>query len=118
LRSQNRDALNAILEERTRTRTSGEWIASLNEAGVPCGPIYAIDEVFADPQVEHLEIARPIDHPELGDIEVVGQAVELSRAPDRPYRPTPERGADTDDILRGLGLDADAIADLRARQVI
>ena len=118
LRSKNRDALNAALEERTRTRTSTDWIECLNEAGVPCGPIYAIDEVFADPQVQHLGMAQPIDHPKLGAIKVVGQALGLSRAPDRPYRATPERGAHTDEVLRGLGLDADAIADLRARQVV
>ena len=118
LRSRNRDALNAAIEERTRTRASADWIEDLNEAGVPCGPIYAIDEVFADPQVQHLGMAQPIDHPKLGDIAVVGQAIGLSRAPARPYTATPERGADTDDVLRGLGLDSDAIADLRARQVV
>jgi crotonobetainyl-CoA:carnitine CoA-transferase CaiB-like acyl-CoA transferase len=117
-RSKNRDALNARIEEKTRAKASADWIEILNDAGVPSGPIYTIDEVFADPQVEHLGMATPVDHPELGAIHVVGQAINLSRAPDRPYTATPECGAHTDEVLNDLGLDADAIADLRARQVV
>ena len=76
-RRQNRDKLNAIMEEVTATKSSAEWIDILNRAGVPCGPIYRIDEMFADPQVKHLGIAQAVDHPTLGRIELVGQAVTL-----------------------------------------
>ena len=62
-RSQNRKALNAAIEEITGTRDSAEWIERFNEAGVPAGPIYAMDQVFADPQVRHLGIAQPVEHP-------------------------------------------------------
>ncbi len=55
VRRQNRDALNVLIDERTATRTSAEWVEALNEAGVPCGPIYKMNEVFADPQVRHLQ---------------------------------------------------------------
>ncbi len=117
-RSKNRHKLNAAITAITRTRRSADWIAVLNKAGVPCGPIYKIDEVFADPQVRHLNIARQVRHPVRGDVSVVGQAVELSRTPWSVRLPTPEPGQHTDEILRDLGYGASDIADLRARKVI
>ena len=119
LRSKNRVALNARIAEVTPSRTSAEWIAVLNEAGVPCGPINTIDATFADPQVEALGIARPLAHPLLGDIHVVGQAINLARTPQPPgHRPTPELGEHTDEILRDLGMDDDAIRGLRDNGVV
>ncbi|MCH7957625.1 MAG: CoA transferase [Proteobacteria bacterium] len=117
-RRENRDALNARLQEFVSTRTSAEWIDLLNAAGVPCGPIYTIDQVFADPQVRHLGMAAPLEHPRLGAIKVVGQAVAMSRARFSVRRPTPERGQHTDEVLRELGMDAAEIADLRERHII
>jgi len=117
-RLENRDALNARLQEFVSTRTSAEWIDILNAAGVPCGPIYTIDQVFADPQVRHLGMEAPVEHPRLGAIKVVGQAVTMSRARFEARLPTPERGQHTDDLLRGLGMDAAEIAGLRERHII
>ncbi|MDP6563572.1 MAG: CoA transferase [Alphaproteobacteria bacterium] len=117
-RSRNRDALNARIEEITVTRNSGEWVELLDEAGVPCGPIYAIDDMFADPQVQHLGLAQPVEHPDLGRIEVVGQAVDLSRTPSAITRPTPERGEQTDEILGELGIEGDELGRLRDGGVI
>ncbi|HEV2549207.1 MAG TPA: CoA transferase [Stellaceae bacterium] len=117
-RSKNRDRLNAAIEEITKTKTSAEWIERINEAGVPCGPIYKMDEVFADPQVRHIGIAQPVEHPSLGRIELVGQAVTLSRTPSKLKTATPERGEHTDAVLCELGYDAEAIAALRAKRVI
>jgi crotonobetainyl-CoA:carnitine CoA-transferase CaiB-like acyl-CoA transferase len=117
-RLKNRDQLNAALEEITRTRASAEWIERLNAAGVPCGPIYSIDQVFADPQVRHMGIARAIEHPSRGHQELVGQAVELSRTPWELRAPAPEKGAHTDAVLAALGYDSAAIADLRERGII
>ena len=119
LRSKNRKALNARISEVTPSRTSGEWIEVLNEAGVPCGPINTIDATFADPQVQALGIARPMPRPQLGDTHVVGQAINLARTPQPPsHRRTPELGEHTDEILGSLGMDGDAIRELRENGVI
>ena len=117
-RLRNRDQLNAAIEAITRIRPSAEWIEILNGAGVPCGPIYRIDEVFADPQVRHIGIARAIESPQRGRQELVGQALDLSRTPWELRRHTPEKGEHTDAVLTALGYDAAAIAGLRARGAI
>jgi formyl-CoA transferase len=117
-RFKNRDSLNAEIEKITRTRASAEWIEQLNKAGVPCGPIYRIDEVFADPQVRHIGIARGVDHPERGRIELVGQAVELNRTGWELRTAAPEQGEHTDAVLRDLGYTPEDIERLRGRGVI
>jgi len=118
LRSQHRQALNAAIEAVTQQRDSAEWIERFNEAGVPAGPIYSIDQVFADPQVRHLGIAQPVEHATLGRLELVGQAVSLSRTPSRLATASPEPGEHTDAILGELGYSAGDIAGLRERGVV
>jgi formyl-CoA transferase len=115
---QNRDRLNAELDAITRTRPSADWIDLLNQAGVPCGPIYNIDQVFDDPQVRHIGIARAVDDPRRGRRELVGQAVELSRTPWALRTAAPEKGEHTAAVLESLGYNAAAITDLRKRGVI
>ena len=91
----------------------------MNDAGVPCGPINNIDQTFAEPQVQHLGIAKRVRHPTLGDIKVVGQPINLTKAPQpAEYRPTPELGQHTDEIMAGLGHNTKSIAALRSRGVI
>ena len=117
-RSANRDALNEALEARLVRHDSAHWIRELNDAGVPCGPIYRIDETFSDPQVEHLGMARPVAHPRLGDISLVGQPLRLSRAPEPPYHAAPERGEHNEEVYRGLGIDDGELRSLRDEGVI
>ncbi|HLY47052.1 MAG TPA: CoA transferase [Stellaceae bacterium] len=118
LRSQHRQALNAAIEAITRERDSAAWIDRFNQAGVPAGPIYSIDQVFADPQVRHLGIAQPVEHASLGHLDLVGQAVTLSRTPSRLRTASPEPGEHTDAILRELGYSAGDIAGLRERHIV
>ena len=113
LRSDNRDALNAAISEYTRRRAGAEWVELLNDAGVPCGPIHAIDRVFADPQVRHLGLAAPVRSPIRGDMRVVGPALNMSRASRGIRSAAPERGEHTRDILASLGYDDGAVAGLR-----
>lgn len=99
--------------------TSDYWVEIMNRAGVPCGPINTIDKVFADPQVQHLGIAKPIEHPRYGAQTVVGQPIHLSRYP-QPEKlgHTPDPGEHTDEVLASLGYDASAIAALRGKGVV
>jgi crotonobetainyl-CoA:carnitine CoA-transferase CaiB-like acyl-CoA transferase len=116
-RAVNRDALAEEIRAITRSRSSADWIETLNAHGVPCGPVYRMDEVFADPQVQGLRLSQPVDHPRLGRLSLVGQPIEVDGA--LPHlTPAPDRGADTDAVLAGLGYDADAISGLRARGVV
>ena len=117
-RSENRDVLNEAIEAITRSRTSTDWIDALNKASVPSGPIYKMNEVFADPQVKHLRIARTLPHKVLGDVEVVGQPIDLSRTPWSIRSATPEAGEHTDAILAEIGYSATEIARLHEGKVV
>ena len=117
-RSENRDAVNAEIEARTSLETSAGLIEKLNEAGIPCGPIYSIDEMFADPQVKHIQMEHPVDHPDLGSFNVVGQAVRMNRSQPRTGVATPDRGRHTEEVLAEFGFAAEEIADLRKRDVL
>jgi len=113
LRSTNRNALNAALAEHTTKQPTAHWIRVLNEVSIPCGPINSIDETFADPQVQHLEIATPVEHPRLGEINIVRHAVSMSRTPHDIHRHAPGTGEHTNEVLAEFGLGHDRIAALR-----
>ncbi|HUQ75860.1 MAG TPA: CaiB/BaiF CoA-transferase family protein, partial [Burkholderiales bacterium] len=118
LRAKNRAALNALMNEELAKKSSAEWIEALNGIGVPTGPIYKMDEVFADPQVQHLGAAAEVDHPRLGRLRILNQAVKLSRTPASLKTATPEIGQHTDEILGEIGYDAGGIARLRSQGVV
>jgi crotonobetainyl-CoA:carnitine CoA-transferase CaiB-like acyl-CoA transferase len=116
-RLKHRDALNADINVRTLKRTSKEWVDLLNEAGVPTGPIYAINEVFSDPQVQHLKIAQTVKAKDRS-MTIVGQPVTLSRTPSRLASPPPALGQHTNAVFKEFGFSARQIAELRAAKAI
>ena len=101
-----------------KAHTSQHWIAALLNHGVPAGPIYRIDEMFDDPQVRHLGMAGPITHPELGEIRLVAQPLDLSRTPAQLVEPAPEPGAHTEEVLTEAGFDRHAIDEMRRQRVV
>jgi crotonobetainyl-CoA:carnitine CoA-transferase CaiB-like acyl-CoA transferase len=117
-RSRNRDALNAEINACTEQKTTDTWVRELNAAGVPCGPIYAIDQMFEDDQVKHLGIAQDVPNAENRDIRLVGQPVTLSRTPSRMAARPPEVGEQTEEVLAEFGFGADEIAALRQGKVV
>ena len=117
-RSKHRDKLNAILTVHTRKRSSADWIEILNEAGVPCGEINAIDQVFASPQVKHLGIARDFVSQERGASQIVGQPINMSRSVSDIRLPPPTLGQHTDEVLGEIGLSSDEIARLKDDGVV
>ena len=117
-RSDNRIALNTEINQSSVAYKSADLVAKLNAAGVPCGPIYSMDEVFADPQVQHLQCAASVEHPKLGNIKLVSQPVTLSRTPATITSATPELGQDSAAILSELGYTDAEIIQLRERKII
>ena len=117
-RSKNRDALNAEIAAVLASRDSRSWIDALNAAGVPCGHIYSIDQVFADEQVRHLGIAKSIARKNGKTLSVVGQPVGLSRTPSTLVAVPPERGEHNDEVLSEFGIGAEEIAALRRQGVL
>jgi formyl-CoA transferase len=117
-RSKNRDELNAEIDRRTRARTSAEWVELLNDAGVPCGPIYKINEMFADPQVQHVGAAQPVTMQDGKSVNLNGQPVSLSRTPSRLAAPPPGRGEHTDDVLAEFGFSKQEIAALHESKTV
>jgi crotonobetainyl-CoA:carnitine CoA-transferase CaiB-like acyl-CoA transferase len=117
-RVRHRERVNGAVEAVTATRTSAEWIDLLNKSGIPCGPIYSVDQTFDDPQVRHLGIAQTVASPVTGEQTLVGQAVHLSRTDSRIASATPELGEHTDQVLSGIGFTPAEIAGLRERNIV
>jgi crotonobetainyl-CoA:carnitine CoA-transferase CaiB-like acyl-CoA transferase len=118
LRSKNRDALNAAIEAKTVGKPSAEWIAIFNEAGVPCGPIYSVDQMFADEQVKHIGIAQGARRPDGSEQVFVAQPVKLSRTPSKIVATPPEQGQHTDEVLKEFGFADKDIAELHAAKAV
>ena len=110
LRSENRTALNAVINECTRQQTAAQWIEAMNSAGIPCGEINTIDKVFANPQVQHLGLSRTMKSQERGDTHVVGQPLILSSAESAISRPPPLLGQHTSEVLSEFGYDAETVS--------
>jgi crotonobetainyl-CoA:carnitine CoA-transferase CaiB-like acyl-CoA transferase len=117
-RSRNRKELNAEINKLTEKKSTDTWVKELNAAGVPCGPIYSIDQMFDDEQVRHLAIAQDVPNAENRHIRLVGQPFKLSRTPSKMVAPPPEFGEQTEEVLAEFGFSAGEIAELRRRKVI
>jgi crotonobetainyl-CoA:carnitine CoA-transferase CaiB-like acyl-CoA transferase len=113
-RIDRRPALNAIIEEVLADASSTEWVERLNRAGVACGPIYDLGQVFADPQVQQLRLVEDLVHPLHGPMRVLGQPVALHRTPAKVTAPSPLPGQHTREVLSLAGLDPAAVAGLLA----
>ena len=113
LRSKNRDKLHDELDEILMKRDTAEWIEALNRAGVPCGPIYSIDQAFGDPQVKSLGMVQKV-----GEVPYLGQPVTLSRTPSKVIAHPPKQGEHTEAVLRELGYRDGDTADLRKKGIV
>ncbi|HEU5320722.1 MAG TPA: CoA transferase, partial [Methylomirabilota bacterium] len=117
-RVKDRDALDAVLVARLAARPAAEWIEALNAAGVACGPIYTVDQVFADPQVRAADLVHEHTHETFGPVKVLGLPVRLSRTPPTVRTPAPVPGAHTREVLGRLGYDSARIEALAADGVV
>ncbi|MBK5223992.1 MAG: CoA transferase, partial [Acidimicrobiia bacterium] len=123
-RHEHRSELNGIIADRMRTHTTAEWVDLLATAGVPAGPVYAMDEVFADPQIRHLAMVEAVEHPALGRLEMLRHPVRMTSdggidgLASTVRTPTPDPGDHTDEVLAGLGLSPAQIDDLRVRHIV
>lgn len=117
-RYRNREALRAEIAAIIRTRPGAEWIARCNEAGIPCGPVHNVAEMFADPQVRHLRMSRPTASPKGGEMNLVSQPFTFADAEFEIRTAAPALGQHTDAVLGTLGYDEAAIADLRRRAIV
>jgi crotonobetainyl-CoA:carnitine CoA-transferase CaiB-like acyl-CoA transferase len=113
-RVEHRAELRALIAARLRGRTTAEWMARLGEAGVACGPVYAMDAVFADPQVRHLALTRRVGAPGADPIEVLRHPVTLSDTPTGVGAPPPAPGQHTRRILAEHGYSPEEIEALVA----
>jgi CoA:oxalate CoA-transferase len=118
LRVRNRERLRPLINAKIRDATVAQWIERLNAAGVPCGRVMNLAEVFADPQVLAQEMVLEVEHPGHGPVRMTGFPVKLSATPAELRRPAPALGEHTDLVLGGLGYSAERIATLRREGVI
>lgn len=115
----NREVLIPLLADMVKRKSRQEWIALLEDAGVPCGPINRLDDVFNDPQVKARGMQITLPHPSAGSVKLVGSPMKLSATPPDYQSPPPLLGQHTDQILKSvLGYDDEQLSQLRQRGII
>lgn len=117
LRRENRQEIDRIISAVTSQRTMADWIEYLNQAGVPCGPIYTVDQTFADPQVQHQQMLLEVEQPS-GKVKTLGSPLKLSTTPANLRRPAPQLGQHNEEILTQLGYSLTEIDAFRTQGTI
>ena len=117
-RVRHRETLVPLLAAEMRKRSRADWLAALEAAKVPCGPINGLDEVFADPQVRSRQMTIVMPHPLAGEVELVASPMKLSATPVQQRRPPPLLGEHTGEVLAEIGLGAAQVAELRRQGVV
>ncbi len=117
-RFQNRRDVDQRIENVTVTQSTAHWVDILNAAGIPCGPIYQMDEVFGDEQVKHLGVAQPVDSPGRGNTQILAQPITLERTPSHLAVGSPELGQHVVEILHDLGYTSNEIDQLREKGIV
>lgn len=118
-RVRNYSELAASLQVASRKNTSEHWMARLEQREVPFAPVYKAEEVFEDPQIQHLGSFYDIEHPEMGNVTNVRRPVWYDGSrDDQELAPAPTLGEHTEEVLRELGVDDKKLADLRASKVV
>ena len=118
LRVKHRDDLNTILIQIFKTKEKSYWVQLLNDVGVPTGPIYDMSEVFSDPQVISQNMVAEVQHPKLGNLKLVNQALKLNRTPAQVKTATPELGEHTKSLLNELGYSENEISEFINGKVV
>jgi len=117
-RAADREAVHTAINAVTRTRSANHWVETLSEAGVPCGPIYDIKQLFDDPQVKHLEIATAYEHPTKGALEMVANPLNFADTPKEIRLAAATRGDAATEVLEWAGFNADEVELLRRAHAI
>ncbi len=117
-RVENREEIVKIISDLIVTKDGEEWLKIITDAGVPCGPIYTVDKVFADPQVLHREMVKELDHPKAGKVKVTGIPIKLSDTPGEVETAPPVLGQHTQEILTELGYSDKDLEKLKQEKVI
>ncbi|MCX5918605.1 MAG: CoA transferase, partial [Deltaproteobacteria bacterium] len=117
-RVKNRPELNKLIEKALAPTTQAEWVEAFNQAGIPCGPIYTIDQVFKDPQVFHQKMFLEVDHPKTGRIPMTGLPVQLSENSPEVFLPPPLLGEHTGEVLQKFGFSREEIQHLFAEKIV
>ena len=117
-RRDNRDELNRLIEKELSNDTTENWVLRLNDVGVPCGPVNTVAETFSDPQVRHLGMATPVQHPSAGQIEIVRNATNIEGVAPDIRMPSPLKGQHSWELLIEFGFTEDEIDELAQCEAI
>jgi crotonobetainyl-CoA:carnitine CoA-transferase CaiB-like acyl-CoA transferase len=107
-----------LINDKLQVHTSDEWEEILNAHGIPCGPIYDMEQSLEHPQIQHREMVVELPHPTMGSVRLLGLPVKLSETPGAIFRTPPLFGQHTDEVLREIGVTDAELLDLRASGVI